>query len=173
MTYTPHLAQQDGRNVTAASGTRHWHPHPRPIWLLKGKYTDRPSVGVYMVFLIKKSDPLSCYNRAYLSLPPRRQGKLSSTLRAGTFTSSVGSYSGPSSWYVTSCGIFYTQPEGRGGIRENGFQSVTENKENNSLKAPSVTHAKLMVFTGPGVLQRLSGGLTCFPVLVIAAGAVH
>lgn len=44
MSYTPHLAQQDRRNVTATSGT-----HPRPIWLPKDKYMYTPVVGVYMV----------------------------------------------------------------------------------------------------------------------------
>ena len=53
MTYSPHLAPQDGRNVTAASGTQQRHPHPRPIQLHKGKRIDTPVVGVYMVFISK------------------------------------------------------------------------------------------------------------------------
>lgn len=54
MTNTPHLAPWDRRNVTAMSGTWHRQPHPRPIWLPKGKYADTPGVGVYVVFLIKE-----------------------------------------------------------------------------------------------------------------------
>lgn len=54
MTNTPHLAPWDRRNVTAMSGTWLQQPHPRPIWLPKGKYADTPGVGVYVVFLIKE-----------------------------------------------------------------------------------------------------------------------